>query len=191
MHRTGALLLSCGLLSSTAACRSTIDDYSGIFSQPPHQLNKAQGSGDYFDGNFLGGDQYINPANLSAMQSTLQRCMTPEIRESVNGLLSEIRMNNPDAVRSMFGGDHGAKMGVMAFGVGENEKGKKVARAAKYEYNEKGESISKDFFEQQLEEDDVQLPKETVEDYSTEDAIEVEFVEGQIESETSEKMNRE
>lgn len=179
MFRTVAKLSTCGALLATRVCRSQIDDFSKILAQAHQQRSSTQGDPNYFDGNFQGSDRFINASNLSAMQSKFQESLTPEMRESMSNILNEIKLNNVDSLKNLFGGEDGPRMGVMAFGVGENEKGKKVARAAKYEYNAKGESVSKDFFEHQLEDDDVQLPKETVDDYSTDGAMEVEFVEDQ------------
>lgn len=177
---TSLLSISSGIFAASHRRLSQTDDFSKILAQVHEQsAGSRNGNPAFFDGNFEGADRYINNANLSAMQSTLQQNMSPELRASMNGILSQIQDNNFGSLRDMLGNDEGPRMGVMAFGMGENEKGKKVARAAKYEYNDKGESISKDFFEQQLEEDDAQLPKETVEDYSTAGAMEVEFVEDQ------------
>ena len=48
----------------------------------------------------------------------------------------------------------GPAMGMMAFGYGVNEKGKKVARAGKVSYNAHTGIAEKDFIEKQIEEDD-------------------------------------
>jgi hypothetical protein len=91
------------------------------------------------------------------------------------GQMTEMLMRNMSNLAKVGGGASG--MGMMAFGMGENEKGKKVARAAKMVYDPATGQMKKDFVEQQLEPDDVQLPKETVENYDTSNCIEVELEE--------------
>lgn len=125
-------------------------------------------SADRFDGNFMGGPGFIDHNLIANMQQTLQANLTPEMRESMSALLQ-----NAGGLTN----EGGMKMGVMAFGMGENERGKKVARAAKMSVDLQTGKMEKDFVEQQVEPDDLNLPKETVESYETEGAMEVEFVE--------------
>lgn len=134
-----------------------------LSSRSPH------GAADIFDGKFMGGSGVIDPSAIAQMQRMLQANITPEMRDSMAKMM-----------RSNLQGDGGggdASMGMMAFGLGENEKGKKVARAAKLSYDLKTGKVSKDFMEQQLDPDDVSLPKDTVGNYDTDGAVEVEFVE--------------
>ena len=126
---------------------------------------------EFFDGRFQAGNGFMDPNSIAQMQNTLRANMTPEMRDSMASMLQS----------ALQGGDGmpDGSVGMMAFGVGENEKGKKVARAAKLSYDLKTGKVNKDFVEEQLEPDDVSLPKETVENYDTEGATEVEFVEDQ------------
>ncbi|EAN78469.1 uncharacterized protein TEOVI_000322300 [Trypanosoma equiperdum] len=121
---------------------------------------------DFFDGRFVGGSPTMDPAMLQDMHQKLNQSLTPEVRESMKAMMESIQR-----------GDGMPQMGMMAFGVGENEKGKKVARGAKLMFDPSTGKLSKDFVEKQLEDDDPVLPKETVGDYNTEGAIEVEFEE--------------
>ncbi|AIO01318.1 hypothetical protein LPMP_330250 [Leishmania panamensis] len=105
------------------------------------------------------------------MQNTLRANLTPEMRDNMASMLQSALQGD--------GSIPGGSIGMMAFGMGENEKGKKMARAAKLSYDLKTGKVNKDFVEEQLEPDDISLPKETVEDYHTEGALEVEFVEDQ------------
>ncbi|KAG5469282.1 hypothetical protein LSCM1_02497 [Leishmania martiniquensis] len=145
--------------------------FSDILSQAraPRHSPEQGGAPELFNGRFEPGSGFIDPQSISQMQRTLRANLTPEMRESMASMLQS----------ALQGGDGmpGGSVGMMAFGMGENEKGKKVARAAKLSYDLKTGRVSKDFVEEQLEPDDVSLPKETVEDYSTESALEVEFVE--------------
>lgn len=72
----------------------------------------------------------------------------------------------------------GGGFGMMAFGVGQDERGKRVARGATMMRNSDG-TVTRDFMEQQLDPDDPMLPKEAVDRYDTSDAIEVELEEQQ------------
>lgn len=122
---------------------------------------------DYFDGNFQ-SDPFIDGNAILQMQNKLRESLSPEVRDSIQSMMQSALQGNVSGL--------GGKMGVMAFGLGENERGKKVARAAQMSYDMQTGEVNKDFVEQQLEPDDPSLPKETVEDYSTDGAMEVEFV---------------
>ncbi|KPA76845.1 putative mitochondrial hypothetical protein [Leptomonas pyrrhocoris] len=132
---------------------------------------------EFFNGRFQPGSGFMEPHGIAAMQSTLRANMTPEMRDSMASMLQSALQSGD--------GMPGGSMGMMAFGVGENEKGKKVARAAKLSYDLKTGKVNKDFMEEQLEPDDVSLPKETVESYDTEGATEVEFVESEKKEESA------
>lgn len=131
-------------------------------------------SSDKFDGNFMGGSGFLDPSMIKEMQEKVRSTLTPEIRQSMEAMLQGMGAGGDLAPKM---GE--MKMGMMAFGMGENEKGKKVARAAKMSMDLRTGKMEKDFVEQQVEPDDLSLPKETVEKYETEGAIEVEFVEDQ------------
>ncbi|KAG5469637.1 hypothetical protein CUR178_01774 [Leishmania enriettii] len=145
--------------------------FSDILSQAraPSPSPAHGGVPEFFNGRFQPGSGFIDPQSISQMQSALRANMTPEMRDSMASMLKS----------ALQGGDGmpGGSVGMMAFGMGQNEKGKTVARAAKLSYDLKTGKVSKDFVEEQLEPDDISLPRETVEDYSTESALEVEFVE--------------
>lgn len=145
--------------------------FSDILAKARSPTPSQSGAQDFFDGHFQPGSGFMEPMNVAQMQNTLRANMTPEMRDSMSSMLKS----------ALQGGDGmpGGTVGMMAFGMGENEKGKKVARAAKLSYDLKTGKVSKDFTEEQLEPDDVSLPKETVGDYSTDGATEVEFVEDQ------------
>eukprot|EP00796_Vickermania_ingenoplastis_P004159 gene4159-3000_t len=151
------------LLASRTLLGPTPPDFASLLSQ---QIKPMQ-SGDRFDGNFCGSPGFLDTSLLANMQQTLRANMTPEMKESMEALLQGSDLTNGS----------GMKMGVMAFGMGENERGKKVARAAKMSVDLETGKMEKDFVEQQMEPDDVSLPKDTVESYDTEGAMEVEFVE--------------
>nr|CCC94130.1 conserved hypothetical protein [Trypanosoma congolense IL3000] len=153
----------CGFSSGSGGFPTDADALAKILSQTQSRTSGG-GSPDFFDGNFVGGSRTMDPAMLRDMHQKLSQSLTPDMRESMRAM-----------VDSMQRGDGMPQMGMMAFGVGENEKGKKVARGAKMMFDPKTGKFSKDFVEQQLEDDDLMLPKETVEDYSTDGAIEVEF----------------
>ncbi|CCW63042.1 unnamed protein product [Phytomonas sp. EM1] len=161
--------VSHAIIGRAILLRNQFDDFSKILSQA-----KIAGNSNMFDGNFKGGDGLIDPSQLAGMHSVLRANMSPEMQDSMKSLMDSI--SKGDGMPQGFG--------VMAFGLGENEKGKKVARAARMMYDTKNGKLDKDFMEQQLEPDDVSLPKETVEDYNTEGAIDVEFVEDQKRFET-------
>lgn len=160
----------------TRRLRSDEDRYkqfSDILSKArvPNLSSGQGGVPEFFNGHFEPGSGLMDQHSISQMQNTLRANMTPEMRESMASMLQS----------ALQGGDGmpGGSVGMMAFGMGENEKGKKVARAAKVYYDLKTGKVDKDFVEKELEPDDLSLPKETVEDYSTEGALEVEFVEDQ------------
>lgn len=111
-----------------------------------------------------------NPMMMAAMAQRMSNALTPEQREQMQKQMGQ------------FMGGEGMKMGMMAFGVGENEKGKKVARVGKIMIDPKtGKVLERDFVEKQLEEDDLQLPKETVESYDTSNATEIELTDELLE----------
>ncbi|CAD2217846.1 hypothetical protein AGDE_01771 [Angomonas deanei] len=164
MHRSACRFVArSALLYSNDQYKQFSDLLSKTQSHP-----KKGSADDLFNGNFR-SDAFIDPSVISNMQQTLQANLTPEMRDSMASILQSALQNGD--------GMPGGQMGMMAFGVGENEKGKKVARGAKLSYDLKTGKVNKDFVEQQLEEDDVSLPKDTVEDYTTDGAIEVEFEE--------------
>ncbi|KAG5468938.1 hypothetical protein LSCM4_02331 [Leishmania orientalis] len=165
-----------GIAALTSARRLMSDEdrykqFSDILSQAraPSPSPAHGGVPEFFNGRFQPGSGFIDPQSISQMQSALRANMTPEMRDSMASMLKSALQ---DA-----NGMPGGSVGMMAFGMGENEKGKKVARAAKLSYDLKTGKVIKDFVEEQLEPDDLSLPRETVEDYSTESALEVEFVE--------------
>lgn len=143
-------------------------------------MNNQIPSEDRFDGKFSGGPGFLDASLIANMQRTMQANLTPEMKESMSSLFQQHSLSNGDGVESLLNnlrsGAGGMKMGMMAFGMGENEKGKKVARAAKMSVDLQTGKLEKDFVEKQVEPDDVALPKETVESYETDGAIEVEFV---------------
>lgn len=140
----------------------------GNFGNMLQQMQQQQQQGG--SGGCPGGACGAN-VDMAQMQQQMASMMN-------NGQLQETIRN---AMQNMGqGGGDGPKMGMMAFGVGENEKGKKVARAAKVVVDPTTGKVEKDFREQQLEDDDPVLPKETVNDYSTDGAIEVELTEGTL-----------
>ncbi|CUI15292.1 Hypothetical protein, putative [Bodo saltans] len=112
-------------------------------------MNSPQGgssSNNRFDGNFMGGGNFANldGSALQAMASQMQRAMTPEVQESMRQMMSGMTQGSQN-----FG-----KMGVMAFGVGENERGKKVARKASLEFDPATGKVKQDFEEHQIDPDD-------------------------------------
>ncbi|RNF24674.1 uncharacterized protein Tco025E_02433 [Trypanosoma conorhini] len=145
---------------------SNIDDFAKILSQAKANSPGNGSSSDFFNGRFEGGSATMDPSMLQNMHRTLNQSLTPEMQDSMRAMMEGLKR-----------GDGIPQMGVMAFGVGENERGKKVARGAKLTFDPNTGRVSKDFVESQLEEDDPMLPKETVGDYHTEGAIEVEFEE--------------
>lgn len=160
-----------------AFCRSLLvyssgspPDFRSLLNQKM-QSPTVRGTGDRFDGKFEGGSGFLDPSIINQMQETLNSGLTSEMKESMAALFQNAGTSglaNPDQLGEM-------KMGMMAFGMGENEKGKKVMRGAKLAVDLRSGKVEKDFVEQQVEEDDVSLPKHTVENYDTEGAIEVEF----------------
>lgn len=169
---------------------STGSNYGGSGAVPPpdfksllnHSLRNPTSTDDRFDGNFRGGPGFLDHNLIANMQKTMQANLTPEMKESISALFQQQPMPGGNGLESLLNnlstatGGGGMKMGVMAFGMGENEKGKKVARAAKMSVDLQTGKLEKNFVEKQVEPDDVALPKETVESYETEGAIEVEFV---------------
>jgi hypothetical protein len=167
-RRLVAGLLGCSrpLLSDEERYKQFSDILSKARTPSPSQGGATP---EFFDGRFQPGSGFIDPYSIAQMQNTLKTNLTPEMRDSMASMLQSALQGSD--------GMPGASLGMMAFGVGENEKGKKVARAAKLSYDLKTGKVNKDFMEEQLEPDDVSLPKETVENYDTEGATEVEFVE--------------
>jgi hypothetical protein len=115
-----------------------------------------------------------DPAMMQQMQAQMS------MMAGGGGTGNDMQARMRDMMQNMGGGGEGGKIGVMAFGHGENEKGKKVARGAKIMMDMKTGKIESDFTEEQLEPDDMLLPKETVGDYTTDGAIEVDITEGTL-----------
>ena len=116
----------------------------------------------------LRGDEFIDMSRLQMMQQQMQQSFTPEMRQAVSDTISGLRSGN---------GPQGG-MGMMAFGVGENENGKRVAKAAKVFVDTDG-NVTKEYKEHQIDPDDM-LPKHDKADantYNYEDATEVRFEE--------------
>jgi hypothetical protein len=109
-----------------------------------------------------GAGAAFDPAALAQMRQQFQSQMTPEMREQMRNQMLQ-----------NFGGKNGGTISFGMMGVGVNEKGKKVARAAKLDFDMSTGKMEKNFHEKQLDPDDPMLPKETVENYDTEDCIEV------------------
>lgn len=105
---------------------------------------------------------FIDPSNFSEMQKVFERSVSPEMREQIRGAM----MNKS-----------GNMSGMMAFGMTENEKGKRVMKASAVMRDEFGNLVHNEHMEHQLDPDDVELPKETVGNYDTDGSIEVEFEE--------------
>ena len=130
---------------------------------------------DRFDGNF---DSLRQPFALDVeeaqkLNARAMADLAPSILEEVN----KMRANYNSLIRENFSDRSGPGFGMMAFGVGENERGKKVARGASLVYNPATGKMETNFAEHQLDPDDPMLPKGAVENYDTKDAIEVEFEE--------------
>ncbi|KPI86860.1 hypothetical protein ABL78_4050 [Leptomonas seymouri] len=171
---TGPFALSRLLLSDEKRYKELSDILNRARTPSPSQGTTPE----FFNGHFQPGSGYMDPHSIAQMQNTLRASMTPELRDSMASMLQSALQSGD--------GMPGGSMGMMAFGVGENERGKKVARAAKLSYDLKTGKVNKDFMEEQLEPDDVSLPKETVGDYNTDGATEVEFVEDQKQVKSSE-----
>eukprot|EP00672_Neobodo_designis_P020929 CAMPEP_0174829096 /NCGR_PEP_ID=MMETSP1114-20130205/1728_1 /TAXON_ID=312471 /ORGANISM="Neobodo designis, Strain CCAP 1951/1" /LENGTH=185 /DNA_ID=CAMNT_0016062839 /DNA_START=41 /DNA_END=594 /DNA_ORIENTATION=- len=107
---------------------------------------------------------------------------TPEMMQQLQAQMGQMMQggNMGDLMKNMGGGSGGPKIGMMAFGQGENERGKRVNRAAKMVFDTETGKMETDFHEEQIDPDDPMLPKETVENYDTEGAIEVDIVEGEL-----------
>ena len=133
------------------------------------QMMQQQGAGGGCPGGSCGapGAGGMNP---QMMQQLAQRMQSPDMQGRMRDAMAKMGQIMP---RAGGGGDGGGKVSMVMMGVGENERGKKVARAAKLDFDMATGKISKDFHEKQLDPDDLQLPKETVENYDTEDCIEV------------------
>lgn len=114
----------------------------------------------------LRGDEFIDMGQLMQMREKLQQTFTPEMRRQVQ-----------DALQG--GGGMPGGMGIMAFGIGENENGKRVAKGAKIMVDNNG-NVTKEYKEHQIDPDDM-LPKHDKSDattYNYDDATEVQFEEG-------------
>lgn len=132
---------------------------------PFADLMKPQSNDKRFDGTFQHTAASLDPMAAAMMQQQLQRALSPEMKDNLQRMMS-----------SMTAGKEGfGTIGVMAFGMGENERGKKVARGAKMEFDPATGKMKTDFHEHQLDPDDPMLPKETVENYDTSNCIEVEL----------------
>lgn len=116
--------------------------FAGLMNTPQRGAN----SNNRFDGNFQGSGPFANldPSALQSMADQMKRSMTPEVQETMRNMMSGMSHGNQN-----FG-----KMGIMAFGVGENERGKKVARKAKLEFDPATGKIVQDFEEHQIDPDD-------------------------------------
>ncbi|KAH9578215.1 hypothetical protein LSM04_008382 [Trypanosoma melophagium] len=158
-----AVCLQCG---GSGCGISNIENFAKILSDAKRNSTSAGGTADLFDGRFVGGSPTMDPAMLQNMHQTLKQSLTPEMRDSMRAMMEGLQR-----------GDGLPQMGMMAFGVGENEKGKKVARGAKLAYDPNTGKISKDFVEKQIEEDDPMLSSGRTENYKAEDDIEVQFEE--------------
>lgn len=123
-------------------------------------------------GTALRGDEFIDVNTLSAMRDKMQQTFSPEMLQSVHKTIQQ----------GMQGGGMPGGMGMMAFGVGENENGKRVAKAAKVFVDNNG-NVTKEYKEQQIDPDDM-LPKADGAN-SYEDATEVSFEENGANSRSS------
>jgi hypothetical protein len=133
------------------------------------------------------GVNYVDPDAINLLRTSFEQARNAMGQQSSSGFSSGLALSSmiseglskdmQERVRNLQSMGGGQMMGAMAFGVGENEKGKKVARAAKMTFDPATGEMKKDFVEKQLEPDDVQLPKETVENYDTTNCIEVELEE--------------
>ncbi|ORC90465.1 uncharacterized protein TM35_000082630 [Trypanosoma theileri] len=145
---------------------SNIENFAKIFSDAQKNASGGGPNADLFDGRFMGGSPTMDPSMLQNMHQTLKQSLTPEMRDSMRAMMEGLQR-----------GDGLPQMGMMAFGVGENEKGKKVARGAKLAYDPNTGKFTKDFVEKQIEEDDPMLSSGKTEHYKAEDDIEVQFEE--------------
>lgn len=151
IERERALNVSVRMRRARLLCQFSAgsnNPFAGLMQAPPGGQGGAAGDR-RFDGNFQGGGPFaaIDPSALQSMAAQMKRSMTPEVQENLRKMMSGMQQGQQD-----FG-----KMGIMAFGVGENEKGKKVARGAKIEFDPATGKISKDFHEHQLDPDDPML----------------------------------
>lgn len=147
--------------------------FAGGAKNPFEDLLKPVANPNRFDGNFGGNPGILDESLLQNMRSQMQRNLTPELQSSIQNMMASMRSGQMPM--PFGGGGEGGKIGVMAFGMGENERGKKVARGAKLEFDPATGKMSTDFQEHQIDPDDPMLPKETVENYDTANCIEVEF----------------
>ena len=104
--------------------------------------------------------------------------MMQQLQAQMGNMMSGGNMN--EMMKNMGGQGGGAKVGMMAFGQGENERGKRVNRAAKMVFDTETGKMETDFHEEQIDPDDPMLGKETVGNYDTDGAIEVDIVEGEL-----------
>eukprot|EP00744_Colponema_vietnamica_P023467 GILI01033958.1.p1 GENE.GILI01033958.1~~GILI01033958.1.p1 ORF type:complete len:205 (+),score=74.13 GILI01033958.1:73-687(+) len=126
----------------------------------------------------LRGEEFIDMGSLMQMRDKFQQAFTPEMRQQVQSTL-----------QGMGNGGMPGGMGMMAFGIGQNENGKRVAKAAKVMVDNNG-NVTKEYKEQQLDPDDM-LPKHDRTDASTnyDDATEVQFEEGGSKSSSTENIS--
>jgi hypothetical protein len=136
------------------------------FTQMMQQAQMAQDKGGCGP---CGGD--MSPPNGNMMEM-LQKQMQ---NSPMGGGRMPAHLKN--AMANMSSGAGGGKMGMAMMGDTVDERGKKVRRAVKMEVDMATGKMSVDKAEKQLDPDDVQLPKETVGDYTTEGATEVQFEE--------------
>lgn len=125
-------------------------------------MQQQQGGGGGAPG-FNFGNMGMNPQALSQLREQMQKQMTPEMRDQMRNQM----------LQNLGGKQGGGKISLGMMGVGVNEKGKRVARGAKIDFDMATGKMSKDFHEKQLDPDDPMLPKETVENYDTSDCIEI------------------
>lgn len=164
-------------IGNTGTSGTPFPDLSKVLSRTHASPPAPSSNGNFFDGNFAGGSPFIDAGMLKDMHSKLRESLTPEVRESMAAMMQSALGTGTKGRGLSMPDCGGGAMGMMAFGIGDNEKGKKVARAAKLSYDLKTGKVCKDFIETQIEPDDVSLPRETVHDYAVEDATEVQFVE--------------
>lgn len=145
--------------SGTDGRKAADDAFNSLLSKAPLAYNKGT---DRYDGDY------------TALRG---QGMDPAMLRKVEDIMSMIPNHIRSDLRSQMASGAGPKMGMMAFGLGENEKGKKVARAAAMVRDPVTGEVKREFVEQQLEPDDPLLPREPVGNYDTSGAVEVEFEE--------------
>ena len=137
-------------------------------SQRQQQRDEGGGAAGSTGGGFSPPNRF-NPQAMAQFKDAIAKSMTPDLQAQMQQRMSQMMQGG------MGDGAGGGKIGIMMMGVGENERGKKVARAAKMEIDPKTGKISKDFVEKQLDPDDVMLPKSATQNYDSSDATEIEI----------------